>query len=852
MVCLIKNESEISSTFEYTYLFQIEALFQNNTYWSYDYNLYSIVYNNSQIAVYDYQGVFLGVLNENTPGVQIIKEGSREFEQDSILYCKKSQIWNAGLKEGVIEWSINAQDGYEIKSFGLFKDLESGLVYLATEEYNIDGCNGTIYVLYVPLKNIIPTTIVGLFDYNYIVDSRNVQTLQYYFLNYPDAFNAFPLVNTGTGIPNTLSFLETYYNKGYRVFLLTALSTVIAGVLEWFNSHPDATGISTYSQASALSIPKSIYRLTPDNNLKFNLYANACILPYDIIYFIYDPNELINQSVLFNIEKIIQSTGKTLVLFPIPDPSSMTTQTINNIMAQIPVGENSSILVSMITYTNKFYNLFDSTTPYTNYPFYELFIYANITNEESQIYFKDKLFAVTGSQANLSTSYLWNVGYQEIGIDDYSYGALNSMIMAYQLEKGLLVNDLGEHADSIVFNQVTRDVVDVNIGISQYILTNGKYDFVPRSIYYSDNKGINYSSVVCNLNDPSVIEYHNPVNLDSYKTIALLELTGTEIDVNFQKTLYYYWTVSNEFSQFPIKDTGGSLMKTLELLDEYYLKGYRVFLGFTRSTLLKGVLEWFKSHPDCLGISPIARANELAVEKNIYRFGVKINYVLNSIYPELDDAVLNFGRIFYVYNQDEIVMQETRVILQERYGAENVLLFEVLPDDSNLTKENITEFFYSNGVNKHDVVVVYMRPLETNQYVSFFDSSLDIPCMQYDIQAVAIPYIDSATTSLKGKYNIAQITNLTSSYLYIRGQDYLQTSFFATALNILYFITQIQQNYNINYIYSYNSSLMFDKNNDIKFGTVQISLYEGEDIYNIVKVYTDDPLYGQLNFTPLT
>ncbi len=45
---------------------------------------------------------------------------------------------------------------------------------------------------------------------------------------------------------------------------------------------------------------------------------------------------------------------------------------------------------------------------------------------------------------------------------------------------------------------------------------------------------------------------------------------------------------------------------------------------------------------------------------------------------------------------------------------------------------------------------------------------------------------------------------------------------------------------------------MFDINNDIKFGTVQISLYEGEDVFNIVKVYADDPLYGQLNFMPLT
>ena len=850
MVCRINKSSD--NSFEYTYLFKINALFQNNTYWSYDYNLYSIVYNNSQIAVYDYQGVFLGVLNENTPGVEIIKEGSREFEQDSILYCKPEQLFNAGLKPGVIEWSLVALDGYKINSFGMFRDLLSGKVYLATEEEMIDGCNNIVYVLYVELKNIIPTTIIGLFDYSFNVDLRDVETIKYYFLNYPTVFNAFPIIDTGSGIPNTLNALDTYYQKGYRTFLLTSLSTVIAGVLEWFNSHPDTVGISNYSQANALSIPKKIYRLTPDNNLKFDLYSNQCILPFDIIYFIYDPNELINQSQLLEIEEIIKNTGKTLVLFPIEDPSTLTTETVNEIMSQIIIGNNSSILVSMVTYTNKFYNLFNDTTPYTNYPFYEQFINPSIVNPFSQSYFENKLYTITGSQANLSTSYLWDQGLKSFGIENYSSSALNSLNMAYQLEKNKLVNDLGQHSDSIVFNQVTRDVVNVNIGIFLFTKTNEIYEFIPQSIYYKNEKNLTYFSSV----DLSTKKPVNPnfpqINVSGTNNIvALLDSNGD--DSIIVKTIYYLWTSTNDvFPVFPIYDTRGSLELTLSYLEKYYNLGYRVFLGFSISTIFKEVLTWFDNHPDAVGLSLASSANSLQIiNKPIYRLQPVDSFTLSSIKPIIYPKVLNGGKVFYIYTLDQLACIEALDIINNTYGEENVFTYPLKPDFSNLTQEDLIDYFSKFDLTDNDSIInyiIYTGEFDARQkYVSLFDKNLILPCIQFDILATGFPVIDLSTTSLNNLYKNIQIESITTSKIYNDASKYLGDDFFPETINGLYLLNALSTNYNIDYLYSYSSILGFNEYNDVSYGSVGIYTYK-DGVFEQGTIFSNDPLYGELVF----
>lgn len=105
------------------------------------------------------------------------------------------------------------------------------------------------------------------------------------------------------------------------------------------------------------------------------------------------------------------------------------------------------------------------------------------------------------------------------------------------------------------------------------------------------------------------------------KTIALLELTGSYsiIDNATANTFKYYWDKkkypSLPFKPFPIVNTGGLIDKTLILLDKYYAKGFRLFVGFNRSPILVNVLDWFNNHPDAIGISVNSIANSLAIKK---------------------------------------------------------------------------------------------------------------------------------------------------------------------------------------------------------------------------------------------
>ena len=74
--------------------------------------------------------------------------------------------------------------------------------------------------------------------------------------NYNSEFKAFPVINTEGNISKTILLLEKYYELGYRFFIGFLNSSTLSNVLDWFNMHPDAVGISPASTAPLLKIPK--------------------------------------------------------------------------------------------------------------------------------------------------------------------------------------------------------------------------------------------------------------------------------------------------------------------------------------------------------------------------------------------------------------------------------------------------------------------------------------------------------------------------------------------------------------------------------------------------------------------
>ncbi len=339
------------------------------------------------------------------------------------------------------------------------------------------------------------------------------------------------------------------------------------------------------------------------------------------------------------------------------------------------------------------------------------------------------------------------------------------------------------------------------------------------------------------------------------KAVALLELTGTigavEADNTVKNTMGYYWTTTKLFDPLSIYDTEGSLTKTLQLLDKYYNEGYRIFIGFSRSTIVAGVLNWFTSHPDAIGISIGSSSDTLAVPKSIYRLQIVDSFVVDSMSAPLTQTISEGGKIFYVYSKNEVATENVYTILKNLYGETNVVPYVVENDSSNLTVSQLQSFYTSNNVSSKDSVVIYLIDgVQMPTYVNLFTTtnSFSIPAVQYNMSVNGFSVIDSATTTLTDKYFIIALESLITSEIFNQGLAQLAAGYSANTLNALYLSQSLQYGMNINNLFSYAGTLEFDSvTRDIKYGAAKLYLYKNP-AYDATQAYTDDPLYGDLTF----
>lgn len=342
------------------------------------------------------------------------------------------------------------------------------------------------------------------------------------------------------------------------------------------------------------------------------------------------------------------------------------------------------------------------------------------------------------------------------------------------------------------------------------------------------------------------------------KAIALLELTGGyEIfDRKTYETLSYYWTKTPIFNRFPVIDSStgiGSniLEKTLYLLNKYYNEGYRIFLGFSTSTVLSGCLPWFREHPDVIGISPASTSDTLNFPKNVYRIQPTDQSLINSINNILQEALDKGGKIYYVYSKDELATTNLVPYLKIKYGEDNVKTFEAEPDGSNITKESM-EIFYE-GTTSVDVAIIYMFALQDREtYISLFNNEggLDVPFTQYDID-LDFPLINNSTTTLKDKFVAIIAKSVTTSELWTEAFFYMKEQFSSQTLNCLFLITTLIKDIPIQNIYSYTGVLEFNENSDLKYYSYGLYPYTNEGVYFLNSISITDPLYGNVIFNVL-
>ena len=263
------------------------------------------------------------------------------------------------------------------------------------------------------------------------------------------------------------------------------------------------------------------------------------------------------------------------------------------------------------------------------------------------------------------------------------------------------------------------------------------------------------------------------------KTIALLELTGPNapIDNALANTFKYYWDKkkypSLPFKPFPIINTGGLIEKTILLLDKYYAKGFRLFVGFSRSQILGGVLSWFENHPDAIGISSRSISSFLAIKKNIYRMNIDIKIGLKQQLLEniKENPSLSIYCVYIkddAYSQDYYNYYKNQPIIKERLIG--------CPVGNNPTKEELDKYLVNS--TKSDFLINGMSNV---QLLSLFNEpNSSILPYTYDFYSGILPEMTNIQAdNLKGNYAFFLYRGINTSLLWRQGLEDLKNANFA-------------------------------------------------------------------------
>lgn len=334
-------------------------------------------------------------------------------------------------------------------------------------------------------------------------------------------------------------------------------------------------------------------------------------------------------------------------------------------------------------------------------------------------------------------------------------------------------------------------------------------------------------------------------NCCNLKTAGILELTGpfSENDNSLKTTFEYYWNNTNNYNlsfvPFPIYNTTGTIEKTLEILKYLYKNGYRIFIGFSRSTILNGVLPWFQSHPDAIGISATSTAFSLVKEKSIYRMtpidtGIQINLV--------DDIKQNPSlSIYFMYQEGDFFSTDYLASFKKNPLINERLIVCTFTDkitteqlDAYLVNAETTDFII-NGLVNIDFLSIFETPGYTVKpyiYDSIGSKHPEFSIIQAD--------------NLKGDYSYFSYKGINTSYLWRKGlEDLTNENFSPLGFDTLQVQMQLSIKKNPDYLEGAAGILQFDPiTKDRQFFSVLREDFSILKVWVLNSLIFDDPLLG--------
>lgn len=329
-------------------------------------------------------------------------------------------------------------------------------------------------------------------------------------------------------------------------------------------------------------------------------------------------------------------------------------------------------------------------------------------------------------------------------------------------------------------------------------------------------------------------------------TIALLELSGdgnVQADTNLKKTLEYYFENTKQFQSFPIVNTYSDLSYTLKLLDYYYRVGIRIFIGFSRSTILQGVRTWFENHPDTYGISPQSTDSSLNYEKNVYRVSPTDDQILAGL--QYNPFFSSRRYIYYIYSEDEIApFNFLNTLLADPVIGPKIRSFSVKADSSNMNLANMTTFYTDADASQDSTLLYLFDGNQRDIYLSLFNLSF-VPIPLIDMSQLPFPIFNSfGETVWTEIYYSWQNFNLSTSFLWRLGNLTLQNEFNPVALNVLQLNKYIRLRIPLEDLSNFQFVQEFE-------GMTKENLYFSLTYYQYqnlewkpINIFYKDPLYG--------
>lgn len=338
------------------------------------------------------------------------------------------------------------------------------------------------------------------------------------------------------------------------------------------------------------------------------------------------------------------------------------------------------------------------------------------------------------------------------------------------------------------------------------------------------------------------------------KTVGLLELTGSfdKEDTGIKQTFEYYWKNSKKFGlnfkKFPICDTKGDIDLNLKYLNKFYKKGYRVFIGFSRSSMLTRVIDWFKQHPDAIGISATSTAKSLSVKKNIYRMtpideGIRISL-------ENDIKRNPMLKIYYLYQKNDFFSTDYLESFKKNPSISSRLTvceFNKTITSNELDvclKDSTSKDYIINGLVDIDFLELFKIPNYT------------VKPFIYDGIGSKHPEFDSnQAVNLKNKYSYFSYKGGNTSYLWRKGSEYLQLNnknFSPLGLDILQVNDSLSKKKDPNYLAGHNGALEFDPvTKDRLYYSVTREDFKNSQ-WVITSLIFNDPIYKEFVSTSFT